>query len=60
MIQIKDVTKLYPAKGIGPTAGSGKEMARALFTLSTTSLCMSRRGSGCRSWGPRGRGNRRW
>ncbi len=58
MIQIKDVTKLYPAKEAGNGNGAGKDIG-FIHALDHISLHVTQ-GNGCRSWGRRDRGNRRW
>jgi len=66
MIQIKDVTKLYPAKAAAPLpllearrwAASARRTER--FMRWITSRCTSRRASGFPSWDRRVRVNRRW
>ena len=64
MIQIKDVTKLYPVRRDGEdhSRKRGEKWAPPvmLFARWTIFRCMWRRGNGFRSWGRRGRGNRRW
>ena len=55
MIQIKDVTKLYPAK----EAGKGAKIPARIHALDHISLHVVP-GNGCRSWGPRAPANRRW
>ena len=61
MIQIKDVTKLYPAKAAGDENANGKgEQNGVRFMRSITSLWTLRRANGSPSWALRGRVNRRW
>jgi hypothetical protein len=64
MIEIKNVTKLYPAKAAGkPTSRKGSEKwgtpDGAIHALDHISLHVAR-ANGYRSWGRRDRGNRRW
>jgi len=66
MIQIKDVTKLYPAKAAAPTSPIGSEKVAAsarrterFHALDHISLHVTQ-ASGFPSWDRRVRVNRRW